>query len=187
MNVHVALLHYPVYNRQRQVVISSVTNLDIHDIARAALTYGVRRFYPITPLEDQHQLICRILAHWQEGYGATRHPERRLALELVIPATTLTEVIAKITLDCGKKPKLLVTSASLAEATLSYEQARSKIHGGEPLLILFGTGWGLSNEVMEIADYSLAPIQGRSDYNHLSVRSAVSIVLDRLLGPVNDR
>jgi hypothetical protein len=30
MNIQVALLHYPVYNRQRQVIVSSVTNLDIH-------------------------------------------------------------------------------------------------------------------------------------------------------------
>jgi len=187
MNVHLALLHYPVYDRQRQVVVSSVTNLDIHDIARAALTYGVRRFYPITPLGDQLQLIHRILAHWQTGHGATRHPERRLALELVTPSTTLTDVIAAITRDCGQKPELLVTSASLPDATLSYEQARRKIQGGEPLLILFGTGWGLSNEVMEIADHSLAPIQGCSPYNHLSVRCAAAIILDRLLGPVNDR
>ena len=186
MNVHLALLHYPVYNCQRQIVVSSVTNLDIHDIARAALTYGVRCFYPVTPLEDQLQLIYRILAHWQEGHGATRHPQRRLALELVTPATTLTEVIAKITVDCGQKPKLMVTGASLAEATLSYAQARRKIHQGEPLLILLGTGWGLSNEVMEMADYSLPSIQGRSDYNHLSVRCAAAIILDRLLGTVND-
>ena len=61
MNVHVALLHYPVYNRQRQIIISSVTNLDIHDIARAALTYGVHRFYLVTPLKDQLQLIQRSL------------------------------------------------------------------------------------------------------------------------------
>ena len=65
MNIQVALLHYPVYNRQRQVIVSSVTNLDIHDIARAALTYGVSRFYMVTPLEDQLKLVQRLLAHWR--------------------------------------------------------------------------------------------------------------------------
>lgn len=187
MNVHLALLHYPVYNRQRQIIVSSVTNLDIHDIARAALTYGLRRFFLITPLEDQIELIQRLLAHWREGHGATRHPERKLALELVTPAASLAEVVAGIKLDCGQKPELLVTSASLAGATLSYTEARERIHRGKPLLILFGTGWGLSNEVLDMADHRLAPIQGISDYNHLSVRSAAAIILDRLLGTVDER
>ncbi len=53
----------------------------------------------------------------------------------------------------------------------------------KPLLMLFGTGWGLSKEVLEMANHRLAPIRGVSDYNHLSVRSAVAIILDRLLGP----
>jgi hypothetical protein len=182
MNVHVALLHYPVYNRQHQVIVSSMTNLDIHDIARAALTYGVQRFYMVTPLEDQLQLIQRLVAHWREGHGAYRHPERKMALELVVPATSLTEVVESITLDCGQKPELLVTGASLAGPTLSFSEARKKVLLGRPLLLLFGTGWGLTNEVLEMADHRLAPIQGSNDYNHLSVRSAAAIIFDRLLG-----
>jgi len=187
MNVHVALLHYPVYNRQRQIIVSAVTNLDIHDIARAALTFGVRRFYLVTPLEDQLRLIRRLLSHWREGHGSTRHPERKLALELVTPATSLAELVDSIESDCGQKPELLVTSASLAEATLSYTEAREKIQEGKPLLILFGTGWGLTKEVLDMADGTLSPIQGFSDYNHLSVRSAVAIILDRLMGKMNER
>ena len=35
---------------------------------------------------------------------------------------------------------------------------------------------------MQDCDYILEPVQAGSDYNHLSVRSAVSIILDRLLG-----
>ena len=187
MNVHVALLHYPVYNRQRQIIVSSVTNLDIHDIARAALTYGVSRFYLVTPLEDQLKLIRRLLSHWREGHGSTRHPERKLALELVTLATSLAEIVGIIETDCGQKPELLVTSASLADATLSYSEAREKIQQGKPLLILFGTGWGLTKEVLAMADSTLAPIRGFSDYNHLSVRSAVAIILDRLMGRINER
>ena len=187
MNVHVALLHYPVYNRQRQVIVSSMTNLDIHDIARAAITYGVQRFYMVTPLEDQLQLIQRLLAHWREGHGAYRHPERKMALELVIPAVSLAEVVESITRDCGKKPELLVTGASLAGATLSYSEARIKVLSGNPLLILLGTGWGLTNEVLDMADHRLAPIQGVNEYNHLSVRSAAAIIFDRLLGTGNEK
>jgi hypothetical protein len=186
MNVHVALLHYPVYNRQRQIIVSAFTNLDIHDIARAGRTYGVSHFYLVTPLEDQLQLIQRLLSHWREGHGSIRHPERKQALELVTPAASLAEVIDIIEADCGQKPEILVTSASLADATLSYSKARERIRQGKPLLILFGTGWGLAKEVLAMADGRLEPIRGFSDYNHLSVRSAVAIILDRLMGRIND-
>lgn len=185
MNIHVALLHYPVYNRQRQVIVSSVTNLDIHDIARVALTYGVRRFYVVTPLEDQQQLVERLLSHWREGYGAHSHPERKMALELVSTAASLAEVVANISRHFGRQPEMLVTSASVADSTLSYPEAKKKIQQEIPLLMLFGTGWGLSNEVMNMADHRLAPIEGIADYNHLSVRSAAAIILDRLLGADN--
>ncbi len=183
MNVHVALLHYPVYNRQHQVIVSAVTNLDIHDIARSALTYGVQRFYVVTPLEDQRLLVERLLAHWREGYGAHDRPERKMALELVILAASLAEVVANITHHFGEQPELLATGASLAGPTVSYAEAREIMSRAKPLLMLFGTGWGLSKEVLEMANHRLAPIRGVSDYNHLSVRSAVAIILDRLLGP----
>jgi len=39
----------------------------------------------------------------------------------------------------------------------------------------------LTKEVKDDSDYVLAPIEGKG-YNHLSVRSAVAIILDRLLG-----
>lgn len=187
MNVHVALLHYPVYNRERQVIVSAITNLDIHDIARAALTYGVRRFFIVTPLEDQRQLVQRLLTHWRDGHGARCHPERKTALRLVTLTASLNEAVASIKDLCGRPPELLATGASLAGLTLSYSQARERIGRGDPLLLLFGTGWGLSEEVLGMADYLLAPVYGFADYNHLSVRSAVAIILDRLLGRRDDR
>jgi hypothetical protein len=184
MNVHVALLHYPVYNRQRQIIVSAVTNLDIHDISRAALTYGVRRFYVVTPLDDQQHLVERLLTHWRDGYGARSNPERKLALDLVTLSASLAEVIDRIIKSHDQRPELLVTGASVAGPTLSYSQARARICQGMPVLLLFGTGWGLSGEVMDMADYRLPPVYGQTDYNHLSVRSAVAIILDRLLGGI---
>jgi hypothetical protein len=50
------------------------------------------------------------------------------------------------------------------------------------LVLLFGTAWGLADEILEAADHRLAPINGKGAYNHLAVRSAVAIILDRLLG-----
>jgi hypothetical protein len=51
-----------------------------------------------------------------------------------------------------------------------------------PFLLMFGTGWGMSDELMARADYVLKPINGPTDYNHLSVRAACAIILDRLRG-----
>ncbi|TMA55668.1 MAG: RNA methyltransferase, partial [Deltaproteobacteria bacterium] len=49
--VYLALLHYPVYDKNAQVVTTAVTNMDIHDISRAGRTYGVRGFFVVTPVK----------------------------------------------------------------------------------------------------------------------------------------
>jgi hypothetical protein len=53
-----------------------------------------------------------------------------------------------------------------------------------PVLVLFGTGWGLSPALIDDADVRIEPIRARGEtgYNHLSVRAACAITLDRLLG-----
>src|SRR4051812_37001797 len=33
--VAIGLLHYPIYDRSKKVVATNITNLDVHDIARA--------------------------------------------------------------------------------------------------------------------------------------------------------
>src|SRR5512139_2866326 len=60
----VALLHHPVYDKNRRVVATAVTNLDLHDIARTAKTFGLVRYYVVTPLEEQQELARRIARHW---------------------------------------------------------------------------------------------------------------------------
>ncbi len=51
------------------------------------------------------------------------------------------------------------------------------------MLLIFGTGWGLAPAVVAEADALLEPIRSAvGDYNHLSVRSACAIALDRLCG-----
>jgi hypothetical protein len=47
-------------------------------------------------------------------------------------------------------------------------------------LLLLGTGWGLAAEVLDRVDDVLEPIAGAGPYNHLSVRAAAAIMLDRL-------
>lgn len=179
--IDIVLVHHPVVNKIGETIGSAVTNLDLHDIARASKTYGIDNYYIVTPYEDQQKLVTEILEHWKTGHGAKYNPSRKEALELVSLAASLEEVIERVTNNRGSAPLLLTTSAKVQEKTLSYEEARSKIEKKEALLLLFGTAHGLTPQVMEMADYSLMPVGANTGYNHLSVRSAVSIVLDRLL------
>ena len=178
----VALLHYPVYDRNRRTVVSAITNLDLHDIARAALTFGLSRYYVVTPSPEQQRLAAQIIGHWQEGYGATYNPKRKQALDLVTVKCSLDEAVRDFEQGQGASPLLVATGAA-AFATTTYAGLREQLQErGTPHLLLFGTGWGLADEVMASADVILPPVKGPGDYNHLSVRSAASIILDRLFG-----
>ena len=178
----IALIHYPVINKTGETIGSAVTNLDIHDIARAARTFGVDHYYIVTPYGDQQALVAEILGHWQTGHGATYNPARKAALDRVKITETLAATIAQVTEQRGRRPLILTTSARIQKNSISYRETRRRIEAGEPILLLFGTAHGLAPELTETADYTLPPIESTTDYNHLSVRSAVSIILDRLLG-----
>jgi tRNA (guanine37-N1)-methyltransferase len=51
-----------------------------------------------------------------------------------------------------------------------------------PVLILLGTGHGLADSLIPDVSCMLAPIDGLAGWNHLAVRSAGAILLDRLFG-----
>lgn len=179
----ILLLHHPVTNKSGETIGSAVTNLDLHDIARVARTFGVSNYYVTTPYEDQHELINEITAHWLKGHGATYNPARKEALALVKTADSLDTVIGKIKARTGASPLLVTTSARKRKNEIQYEELKSHLRNNvSPVLLLFGTAHGIADEIMERADATLPPIRGNSTYNHLSVRSAVSIILDRLLG-----
>ena len=180
--IDIALIHYPVINKTGETIGSAITNLDLHDIARAARTFGIDNYYIVTPYSDQQTLVQEILDHWQTGYGAKYNPARKSALDQVRITSSLETTIDLVTEQRGQKPLVLTTSARVQENSISYRETRERLDTGEPMLLLFGTAHGLAPEVNETADYTLPPIQSSTGYNHLSVRSAVSIILDRLLG-----
>jgi hypothetical protein len=178
--IALALIHYPVRDRAGAVVTTAVTNLDVHDIARSSHTYGVTDFFVVHPIAAQRELVTRITTHWIDGSGARRIPDRKPAMEVVRVVASLDDALAHI----GGDVELWTTSAS-GENTLSFAAARDRLGGaGPPVLLCFGTGWGLAKEVLERGSAQLAPILSpRPDgYNHLSVRAAAAIILDRLLG-----
>jgi hypothetical protein len=180
-NLYVALIHYPVVNKNGKVIASAITNLDIHDISRAAKTFGVRSFYIITPLEDQRALADRIVSYWVKGAGAAYNPMRNEALKLISIKPSMAEVMDDIQMDSGKRPEVVVTCARQQPRNLSYRAFQQQLKSGNPYLLAFGTAWGLSEDFIFDADYVLDPIIGNTAYNHLSVRSAAAIILDRLM------
>jgi hypothetical protein len=172
-------VHHPVLDRQGAVVTTAVTNLDIHDIARSAHTFGVTDFFVVHPIAAQRELVSRIRTHWVEGSGARRIPDRKPAMEGV----RIVEKLGDASTALGAGTELWVTSAAEG-GQLGFAKARDLLRAeGSPVLLCFGTGWGLSPEVVDLAAHRLPPIRSpRADgYNHLSVRAAAAIIFDRLL------
>jgi hypothetical protein len=182
-NLYLALLHYPVLGKNGDTIASAVTNLDLHDIARASRTYGVRFFYVVTPLLDQKELVDKIVQHWVSGAGSHYNPKRRDALSLIRVKTSYADVLTEIEHREGMAPKSVATSAKTRPRPLRFHALKRMLADRDtPLLLIFGTAWGLTETFIEAADHVLEPLHGGTDYNHLPVRSAAAVILDRLLG-----
>ncbi len=180
--VYIALVHYPAYNSRLEVVSTAFKSIDAHDISRDATTYGVKKFYLINPVEEQRRLAGRLVDHWIEGEGRNFNETKSKAFGIITIMSTIEEAVEQIEKIEGEKPKIVVTDARFSDDMTGYRALRERIfENTEPFLILFGTGWGLTLETIKAADYVLKPINGYSEFNHLSVRSAAAIVLDRLL------
>ena len=185
IEVFVGLVHWPVLNKRGLEVTTSVTNLDIHDIARSSRTFGCNNFFIVTPIKAQHELLKRILGYWEGDEGNEYNPDRHDALSFVRLVESIEEAALEVEKKTGQKPLVAVTSAkpSVIDGDVR-ELMRKAVVDRRPILLLFGTGWGLTASIMERADFRVGPISGAAEdgYNHLSVRSAVAIYLDRLRG-----
>ncbi|MCS6901107.1 MAG: RNA methyltransferase [Myxococcales bacterium] len=180
--VYLALLHYPVLDREGQIITTTITNLDLHDMARSARTYALDGFFVVHPIEAQRLLAARIRDHWTEGSGGKRIPDRPAALELIRIVPTVESMLDQLTLLHGTPPQLWTTAAQAYNTVVPYTKARTLLaEEGPPVVLVFGTGWGLATSVLEGAALRLEPIVGRGGWNHLSVRAACAISLDRLL------
>ena len=182
---HIALVHHPVVDRTGAVITTALTNFDIHDLARAAMTYGCAGYHIVTPVTSQRDKATHVASMWMEDQQGAH---RAQALQLVRTAAAVGDVIAALTAESGHAPVVVATSAKEGAfpaairhtaRDLGAEQALSPA----PLLVLFGTGWGLAEDLIPSVSRVLAPIDAGTGWNHLSVRSAVAITLDRLLGP----
>jgi hypothetical protein len=178
-----ALVHHPVRDRGGQCVTTAITNLDVHDLARSSRTYDLAGFFVVTPLLAQRHLAQGILDHWQEGGpGHARVPERTEALSRCEVVPSVEQAMARVAAREGTPPRVIATAArAVPDVTPTpYAEARRAIEGSAtPWLLLFGTGHGLTDDLLRRADLLLPPIRPGA-YNHLSVRAAAAIVFDRL-------
>ncbi len=180
-NISLILTHYPVYNKNKEVVVSSITTLDIHDLSRIAKTFGLGSFYIVTPLKSQIALIERICSHWKTGFGSSYNPTRKEAFRNTCVVDNLGSAFRLIRDQEGKPPKIIATGAKEFHNSIKFNEMKKKINFNDPFAILLGSGWGLEKNIIMNADYTLEPIKGMGNYNHLPVRGAAAIILDRLL------
>ncbi|MTJ91656.1 MAG: tRNA (guanosine(37)-N1)-methyltransferase TrmD [Desulfovibrio sp.] len=188
-NLSFCLVHYPVSLGPKKTGASSLTNLDIHDIARISRSYAMGFFYPVTPLRDQLRVLEEILRHWTRGPGGTGNADRAQALGLVQPATSLEEAVAHMTAQHGTRPRLVASSAVWPAKGKASKPERMPMTPRDvrrwcdqgPVMLCLGTAQGLAPEVLEQCEGTLRPVRFLG-YNHLSVRSAAAILADRILG-----
>lgn len=174
----IALVHHPVLDAGGKVVTSTLTTIDVHDLSRSARTYGCESFYIVHPIEAQRVLAHRIVEHWTTGSSAKRIPDRKDALAVTRVVSTLDDAQNA----CGEGTELWVTAARAVGTPMTWSAGRTALGShGSSVLLVFGTSWGLAPEVMGRADQVLEPIRGPGDWNHLSVRAACAIALDRLV------
>ena len=190
----VALVHHPVYDKHGDVVTSAVTNIDVPDIARSCRTYGATAFYVVTPVPAHRSLISRVMHHWEAEEQRDYNPSRNEALALVHLEPDLEGVGIDVERRYGCLPRMFATSARRHARQVSFTEMRAKLDDdGPPWLMLLGTGSGLADEVVERCDAILEPVHGYrghdeglaapTEYNHLSVRAAAAVLLDRLRCP----
>lgn len=171
----VALMHHPVINRLGEEITSTVDHFDVMDGSRLALTYGLTRLFVVNPVPAQQALVERLIEH---GMPSADRDETRGDLGRVAWAPDLEAVIEQLDM----RPTVVATSAKRSSDAIDVGAVRARLHAGEPMLLLLGKAWGLAPRIIEAADLRLAPIDAGTGFNHLSVRSAMAIVIDRLLG-----
>ncbi len=182
---YAALMHTDVLVSAEKVVgTTSVTSLDIHDIARSARTYGIKEYYIVTPLTDQQKVVQKLLDFWHHGPGRPYNPNRFEAVNQVSIQASLDAAVARIKTQTGQEPIIVATSAVQMDhrGSITYHDQKEVWKHKRPVLFIFGTGRGLAPHIVERADYLLVPLDGVTRFNHLSVRSAAAIIFDRWLG-----
>ena len=181
---YVMEVHYPVLDKRGEKSSTAITGMDLHDIARACRTYGIKKYLLVTPLAQQREMVKRIASHWTEGWGASYNQDRSEAFSTLKIFASVNRALKWIGEREKTEPFKIATTAKSVEGAVHWLSLKRRILEEDlsPVFI-FGTGWGLHEDILKEADSVMTPIAGGLDsWNHLSVRSAVSITLDRFFG-----
>lgn len=185
-NHYVVLMHNDVVLPHDIVGESSVTSIDIHDIARSSATYGLKGYYIVTRLAAQKAIVEKFLSFWDQGEGREYNKQRSFALSRTACMSELDEVLHDIKLrENGVEPIIIVTSSRREiphDNFITFHDQKTVWEQKRPVVILLGTAHGLSTDIMNKAHYRLVPLEGFEEFNFLSVRSAAAIIFDRWLG-----
>ena len=178
---YLVLMHTDVRLPNDKVGETSVTSIDLHDIARSARTYGIEKVFIVTPLADQQAIVKRLLSFWEQE-GTAYNPSRQEAVSRVELAESLDSVISKIKSEVSD-PCVIGTSAQTkAYDTVTFYEQERVWQSYSSVVCLLGTAQGLSDATLQRCDYVFDSVEGFTDFNHLSVRSAAAVILDRWLG-----
>lgn len=179
-----ALIHYPVLDRRGRIVTSAITSLDLHDAARSARTFDLGAVFIVHPIPEQREFARTVIEHWRSEPARNFDSRRIEALETLRIVPNLDQAIDEASQLCAGALPLLVHTSARTTGAISARELRARLDAPDAphAMLLFGTGFGLAPAVMERSDIALNGIRGRGDYNHLSVRAAFAIILDRLRG-----
>ena len=154
-NLYIGLVHYPIMNKHKEVITTAITNYDIHDIARASITYDVSKYFVIHNIPAQRELVSTIMEHWKSGFGSTYNPDRKDAFTGVELVNSIAVAVRTIEDIEGIKPIVATTDARTYDNTISYARMREHLENeGRPVLVLFGTGYGMTKETMSMSGHS---------------------------------
>src|ERR1700761_2728374 len=148
LRLSVALVHHPVYDKHHKVVATALTNLDLHDIARSSRTFGVERFFIVHPVAAQRELAQRIASHWTGAEGAEKNDFRRQAIDLLQVVPDLAAATATMESLHGRRPRVVATAARQGAGTPIGFRELCDLSAREPALMVLGTGWGLTDELL---------------------------------------
>lgn len=179
-DIFMAVVHFPALDRNGRIVATSINSMEIHDLSRICMTYDVKLCYIVTPLERQIDMLKAIKRYWLEGPGLTYNRERAETLKRLKEVESVEEVLREIQEE--GTPFILGTSATHRGKGKVSEADVRRIQKDRPVLILLGTGYGLADETLSLCDAMLPPIRGRTGFNHLPMRVAAGILIDRILG-----
>jgi len=180
-NLYLCLVHYPVLLKTKNPGASSLTNLDIHDIARISCCYGLGGLYISTPLADQARILREIARYWTQGAGAVSNPDRAQALSLVREAPAIADAVADVEERAGRRPLVLGSSAEWRKTPVYAPAMVREALASGPVLLLLGTSHGLAPEALAACDGQLRPLRFLDAYRRFPVRAAATAYVDRIL------